>query len=229
MKGGKTGTGRSETAPATASVGNVLDSNVSGKSVAHQSAAEFAATLQEIDGAINEGSEIQILNKDDNEVPVDQEGKKTDMEISVAAEDADINSHDDQLTPRFSQLGEHVPFTAGWVENDKDKKGRRGGACGIRSKIQASDKGPSRAIIGTGPKPNGTWVRMHDMPRSLGEQKKVEQEGPKRKKRNQVDVEGGIQEKEKKPRIDEETKNLSMLMASEFTSAEVAKQPCREQ
>nr|POE60840.1 hypothetical protein CFP56_39851 [Quercus suber] len=182
MKGGKTGTGRSETVPATASVGNVVSSNVSensGKSVAHQSAVEFAATLQEIGGAINEGFEIQILNKDVNEVTVDQDGKKTDMEMSVAAEDADINSHDVQLTPRSSQLGEHVLFTAGWVENDRDKKGRRGGACGIRNKIQASDKGPSRAIIVTEPKPKGTWVRMNDMPRSLCEQKIVEQERPK--------------------------------------------------
>ena len=38
-----------------------------------------------------------------------------------------------------------------------------------------------------------------------------------------------MQEKEKRLRMDEETKNLSMLMASEFKSVEVAKQPRREQ
>ena len=78
--------GRSDTTPVTVSVGNVESRNVSGesgKSVAHQSATEFAATLQEIDEAINEDFEVQKLNKEDNAVTEDQNGKETDMVIRM--------------------------------------------------------------------------------------------------------------------------------------------------
>ena len=59
-RGGKIEIGRLDMVLATISIGNVESSNVSresGKSIAHQSAVEFATTLQEIDEAINEGFE----------------------------------------------------------------------------------------------------------------------------------------------------------------------------
>ena len=117
-------------------------------------------------------------------------------------------------------------FIAGWLENDRDKKGRKGGACG---KIQPGAKRLTRAIQDTESRPNGTWTRMHDRPRNLSDPIIAAKEGPKRKKINQAEGEGMIQEKEKRLRMDVETKNLSVLMASEFKTAEVAKQPCREQ
>ena len=70
---------------------------------------------------------------------------------------------------------------------------------------------------------------MHDRPRNLSDPIIAAEEGPKRKKINQAEGEGMIQEKEKRLRMDVETKNLSVLMASEFKTAEVAKQPRREQ
>ena len=99
----------------TMSVGNVESSNVSGesgKSIAHQSDAEFAATLKEIDEAINENSEIQNLNKEDSAVTAEQQGKETDMEVSIVTEVTDINNSGVQLTPKSTQVGEHVVFTA---------------------------------------------------------------------------------------------------------------------
>ena len=231
-RGGKIEIGRLDMVLATISIGNVESSNVSGesgKSIAHQSAVEFVTTFQEIDEAINEGFEAQNLNKEDSAVTVDQYEKEMDMEVSMVAEDTDNNSHDVQLTPRSSQLGKHMLFTTGWVDNDRDKKGRKGGVCGTKNKIQPSDKGPSRAILVTGPWPNGMWVKMNDRPRNLSEPTIAEREGPKHKKINQIDMEGVMQEKEKRLRMDEETKNLSMLMASEFKSVEVTKQPRREQ
>ena len=56
------------------SIGNVESSNISresGKSVINQFAAEFAATLQEIDEAINAGFETQNLNKEITAVMVE--------------------------------------------------------------------------------------------------------------------------------------------------------------
>ena len=38
-------------------------------------------------------------------------------------EDTDMKNHEFQMNHGPSQLGEHVRFTAGWVENDRDKKG----------------------------------------------------------------------------------------------------------
>ena len=65
---------RTDTVPVPVSVGNVEASNVSGESgkpVANQSAVEFAATLQEIDEAINAGFETQNLNKEITAVTVE--------------------------------------------------------------------------------------------------------------------------------------------------------------
>ena len=62
MRGGLVGRDRTDTGPVSVSVGNVESSNVSGesgKSIAHQSEAEFAITLQEIDEAINVDFEVQ--------------------------------------------------------------------------------------------------------------------------------------------------------------------------
>ena len=186
MRGGQVRRARSNTAPVSVSVGNVESSNVSGeseKSLAHQSEAESMATLQEIDEAINEDFEVQKLNKEDNAVTEDQNGKETDMVISIGgvAEDMDIKNHEFQLNLGPSQLGEHMLFTAGWVENDRDKKGRKGGACG---KIQPGAKGPTWAIQDTESRPNGTWTRMHDRPRDVSDPIIAAKEGPKRKKIN---------------------------------------------
>ena len=70
---------------------------------------------------------------------------------------------------------------------------------------------------------------MHDKLRNLSEPIVAEKEGPKRKKTAHNEEEDVKQEKEKRTRMDEETKNLCMLMATEFKSAEVAKQPYQEQ
>ena len=78
------------------------------------------------------------------------------------------------------------------MENDRDKKGKKGGACGTKIKIQSSDKGPSWAIQVIEPRPNGMLIRMNDRPRNLSEPIIADKEGPKRKKINQTEGEGVI-------------------------------------
>ena len=230
-RGRKIGLDRTDTVPVTDSVGNVESSNVSGESgkpVANQSAAEFAATLHEIDEAINAGFETQNLNKEVTAVTVEQNEQEIDMEVTTEAKVAGNKDLSVQLTPRSLQLGEHVLFTAEWVDKDRDKKGRKGEACGTKIKVKSRDDRP-RSMQATEPKPNGTWTRMHARQRNVSAPIIVDKDGPKRKKINQIEGDGVIQEKEKRLRMEEETKNLSMLMASEFKSVEVAMQPRREQ
>ena len=217
---------RTDTVPVPVSVGNVEASNVSGESgkpVANQSAAEYAATLQEIDDAINAGFENQNLNKEDVAVTVEQNEKEIDMEVNEA-EIRGRNNLDVQLTPR---LGEQVIFTAGWVDKDRDNR-RKGEACGIKTKIIPRDDGP-KPMQAAEHKPIGTWTRMHAKPRNVNAPMVVDTDKPKSKKRNQTEGDGVTQENEKRSRMEEETKNLSMLMASKFESAEVAMQLRREQ
>ena len=99
MRGGQVGRDKSDTVPVSVSIGNMESSNVSGesgKSLAHQLETKFAATLQEIDKVVNEDFEVQKLNKQDNAVTEDQNGKETYMVISIGgvAEDTNIKNHD---------------------------------------------------------------------------------------------------------------------------------------
>ena len=211
-RGRKISVDRTDTVPVPDSVGNVESSNVSGESgkpVTNQSAAEFAATLQEIDEAINAGFENQNLNKEDMAVTVEQNEKETDMEVNEA-EVTGKNNLSVQLTPR---LGEQVIFTAGWVDKDRDNNGRKGEACGTKTKIKSRDDGP-RSMQAAEHKPIGTWTRMHAKPRNVSTPIIVDTDRPKSKKRNQTEGNGVTQENEKRLRMEEETKNLSMLMAS---------------
>ena len=56
---------------------------------------------------------------------------------------------------------------------------------------------------------------------------KVEQLGPKRKAENRDSLEGGVVEIEKKQKVDDETKRLSILFATHLGLAKVAGQPYR--
>lgn len=56
-----------------------------------------------------------------------------------------------------------------------------------------------------------------------------QKEGPKRKNNTQKTEEGLMQETEKRFRMEQETKDFNLLLASEFGLAEVAGQPRRVQ
>lgn len=58
---------------------------------------------------------------------------------------------------------------------------------------------------------------------------KLEELGPKRKAENRNSPEEGVAENEKKQKIDDETKRLSILFVTHLGSAEVARQPRRAQ
>ena len=96
-----------------------------------------------------------------------------------------------------------------------------------KGKPTQQGNGPPPVLDVTEPRSNGTWAKINDRPRHSSETCLVEKEGPKWKKVSQIDEEGEILEKEKKIKMEEETKNLSMLLASEFRSVEVVKQPRR--
>lgn len=64
----------------------------------------------------------------------------------------------------------------------------------------------------------------------MGKKETLEQkEGPKRKNNTQKTEEGLMQETEKRFRMEQETKDFNLLLASEFGLAEVAGQPRRVQ
>ncbi|KAK9990737.1 hypothetical protein SO802_025722 [Lithocarpus litseifolius] len=88
---------------------------------------------------------------------------------------------------------------------------------------QYEEDGPQEV----GLKSKGTWTRMT---RSKIESEKdvLEKKGPKRKLSSEL-VEVQILEQVKKHKLDDETKNFSTLLASEFGMAEVAGQPCQIQ
>ena len=76
-----------------------------------------------------------------------------------------------------------------------------------------------------GPKAKGTWTRL-TRSKIKSEQDAFEKEGSKRKLPSDLGEEH-LLEQGKKHKLEDETKNFSMLLASEFGAAEVAKQPRR--
>ena len=116
-------------------------------------------------------------------------------------------------------------FQIGWVENNKANKGRRSEN---KSKSTGIELGLNRPIQEAGARAKGTWVRINRP--AMGKEEIIEhKEGPKRKNNVQITEEGLVQENEKKVRLEKDTKDLSLPLASEYGSAEVARQPRRVQ
>lgn len=116
-------------------------------------------------------------------------------------------------------------FSMGWTEaSDKRKNVKTG-----HSK-QAS-KGSVTVVRTDGPDltkehKKGTWTRLPCRPNTKQMQMdKKENLGPKRKAEGEGCVEGGVIEVEKKQKVDDETKRLSVLFATHLGSVEFVGQP----
>ena len=76
-----------------------------------------------------------------------------------------------------------------------------------------------------GPKAKGTWTRL-TRSKTESEQDAFEKEGSKRKLPSDLGEEH-LLEQDKKHKLEDETKNFGMLLASKFEAVEVSKQPRR--
>ena len=116
-------------------------------------------------------------------------------------------------------------FNMGWVENEKATKGRKGVT---KRKTAGSELGLSRPTQEEGARPKGIWARINRP--VMGNEEIIEQkEGPKRKNKMQQTKEDMLQEKEKRVKIEQETKDFNLILATEFGSAEAVGQPYRVQ
>nr|POE98037.1 hypothetical protein CFP56_45418 [Quercus suber] len=121
-------------------------------------------------------------------------------------------------------------FQMGWVEEKDNNKGKKtaGKKVGLKN-AQAQNKasgGPNRKPNDSpGPK-KGSWTRILHKPKECME---IEAHGIEVGIKRKTEGPEGLQEErgdvEKKQKVDEETKQLSMLFATHLGAAEVAKQP----
>lgn len=122
----------------------------------------------------------------------------------------------------------NVVFNPGWEIKTVGKKTRKGQVTGAKSGAQFDKPSSVRNLEVIGSQRQGTWVRMNrpNIVSNTGDP--IVKEGPKRK--SQVAVKNVNEwEIEKKVKIYEEAKKLSLLMTSEFQAAEVVEQPRRVQ
>ena len=106
-------------------------------------------------------------------------------------------------------------FTPGWVNSNSEWKSKKSGHSTTKG-------GPTDGKKEVGPKAKGTWTRL-TRSKTESEQDAFEKEGSKRKLPSDLGEEQ-LLEQGKKHKLEDETKNFSMLLASEFGAAEVAKQ-----
>ena len=197
----------------------------------NQSLTDFTDTLNAIDEAINGNPGLQCLHVSQSEVNEADKGKVIYMEVvENKAGVTDQTDAEIKGSPCFQKRMEQEEsmqsgFQIGWVENNKANKGRRSEN---KSKSTGIELGLNRPIQEAGPRAKGTWVRINRP--AMGKEEIIDhKEGPKRKNNMQITEEGLVQENEKKVRLEKDTKDLSLPLASEFGSAEVARQPRRVQ
>ena len=118
-----------------------------------------------------------------------------------------------------------VEFSMGWSEASEKKtkvKSSPSKQVSKGSNVSAEEGG---AVLSKGNK-KGTWTRLRCKPNIEQMQiEKVENSGPKRKAEKGRNAEEDGIVIEKKQKVDEETKRLSVLFATHLGSAEVAGQP----
>lgn len=206
--------------------------------------SDFEAMIQDIDEAINTDSAVLI-----SEAPVSESSPITpgnnqlvgingDSTENLGSQDRILEKVEPQLTSQNSMiLLKEFMFEMGRVDKVENKacKGgpKKGGGKG-KNKLRPSN-GPVESDGGLkkettkGPT-RGSWIRLRS---GLINQDGIDylEEG-KDPKRKYVETTNSMVEATcmgKKQRLEEETKSLSILMASQLGSAEVAEQLCRVQ
>ena len=149
---------------------------------------------------------------------------ESDTDLVVMETDSAVQQEKSQEeTPLFQHAAHYVEqdsplFTPGWANSNSGRKSKKGGHSTTKG-------GPTDGKKEVGPKAKGTWTRL-TRSKTESEQDASEKEGPKRKLPSDLG-EVHLLEQGKKHKLEDETKNFSMLLASKFGAAEVAKQPHR--
>ena len=184
-----------------------------------KSVTDFEVQLKEIDEAIHGDGGVRNSNKADKVVNVESDTDLVVMETDFMGQ----REKPYEETPLFQHAAHYVEkesplFTPGWASSNSDKKSRKSGHSTTKGGLT---DGPQEV----GPTSKGTWTRM-SRSKTESEQDVLEKEGPKRKLPNEL---GKVHllEQGKKHKLEDETKNFSMLLASEFGPTEVARQPRR--
>ena len=120
-------------------------------------------------------------------------------------------------------------FMMGWKATNENRKGTKSGK-GRPSKVLGEKRKKVFGPVAQNEIKKGQWARLTNRPK-IDAMEEVQNigDGPKRKTSENMDQKKVNTVREKKLKVEEETKRLSVLFATHLGSAEVAKQPHREQ
>ena len=206
---------------------------------------DFEAMIKEIDEAIS--TEPDFLNsKVHTQVPSQVKMGK-DKCAGIYADFSEEEGRKSQILEKVAnKVGTQIPklqptdnkFVMGRADTTKERKTNRSGPTGGHRKGKNNIGPPSGPTNGnvklTGEEikspRRGSWTRLQKGSRYENDQEPIDMEmDPKRKYDALVSELSESTCMEKKQRLDEETRSLSILMATHLGSAEAAVQPCREQ
>ena len=119
-------------------------------------------------------------------------------------------------------------FTAGWADSGDKRKGTKAGK-GKNVKVAITNDKSDEELSLKNLRKKGQWTRATNrLNNKITVDSPKEMEGPKRK--NRLGGQGEVAEnKIKKLKVEEETKNLSVLFATHLGSAKAVEQPHRVQ
>ena len=200
--------------------GTVAENNeisVSKAVVSPNSITDFEAQLQEIDEVIHDDGRVQNSSQ-----PVKVMNVESDTDLVIMETDsAGQQEKPQEETPLFQHKAHYVEqdsllFTPRWANSNSERKSKK-------SRHSTTKGGLTDGKQEVGPKAKGTWTRL-TRSKTESEQDAFEKEGSKRKLPSDLGEEH-LLEHGKKHKLEDKTKSFSMLLASEFGAAEVAKQP----
>ena len=179
--------------------------------------ADFQAVLQEIDEAIYGDNIFQKSNASDMELSLNQDGKMVCiMGLDVLAEysgSQNLSREEDSFSQQIAvHVGSDNLFNPAWINKPTSKKSRKGGASGSKAKAQQISRSPTHEseIIGTQKK--GTWVQVSRPHTMFIEEDLTKKEGPK-KHISKARVVEESKENERRIKVNDEAKHLSLLLA----------------
>ena len=119
-------------------------------------------------------------------------------------------------------------FMVGWVDSGDKRRGMKAGK-GKNVKVAVTNDNSDEELSLKNLRKKSQWTRATNRPNNkMSVDSPEEMEGPKHK--NRLGGQGEVAEnKTKKLKVEEETKNLSVLFATHLGSVEVVEQPHRVQ
>ena len=206
---------------------------------------DFEAMIRDIDEAINMepdflNSKVHIQVPSQARIGKDQcAGINADFSEDVGMQSQILRKVDGKVVTQISKMQPtDNKFVMGRAEIPKERKATRGGSNRSHGKGKNNTKtpsGPTNGNVKTIEEENkspwrGSWTRLYKGSRNENGREPIEMEMDPKRKYDALETE--LSEStcmEKKQRLDEETRSLSILMATHLGSVEAAVQPCREQ